>query len=716
MKKSEQPSCVLICGNTKLMDFDTLKLISQYYNVILSGENDLSEGRQRRFSKKLHTYKHDIMSEEFAKLAYAYSPDVIWYISGYTDGGEGLDNEQKKIDRIVNICVVNEVSKLIYISSVNSLNYSVSEITKEKKYKTSKAFKAAQSEEYVKYICKENLIKEITLRTPYIYRKNNNVNYLGELFEKLSLNKNIKFNYRDDQYIDFISLTNLAELMIAVTEEILDEAGEYTVTSGYDNTYARLVEKLSFCNREIEISLGEDYYDLVLNAQNEEQRLRRNYGFVVNEDVLDKMEKAYDYYNKNNYKKQGFREKLGKITSKLSKNVYKVLELVLLFAIVQLLLKFTSDSIYFKYVDLRLFYIIILGITHGMLFGTLAGVFACISLAFSFFDTGVTGTMLFYNTDYWLPFAIYLMTGAIVGYITSAKNKKLEFEEEEVSALQEKYLFLNNVYMSVIDNKEEYKRQILGYQDSFGKIFEAVEKLNSSLPADIFMNGVNTLENILDNHSIAIYTMDDYQKYARLVACSREMGQSLRKSLNMEEFSEVYDTILNMDTWKNAEFKEGLPAYSYAIVENEKVRLMICIYEASSEQYSLYYMNLFTIMCHLIRVAFRRALEYQVAIEDEKYYPDTSILKPEFFEAELESQRKMSEAGVASFILLKLRTNEILDVSHRLQGLIRHSDLVGEDNDGLHYLLLTQINKDIFKNIGERLESNGIEYEILEGI
>ena len=194
------------------------------------------------------------------------------------------------------------------------------------------------------------------------------------------------------------------------------------------------------------------------------------------------------------------------------------------------------------------------------------------------------------------------------------------------------------------------------------------------------------------------------------------MTVTLRKSLNIAECQEVYDTILRMETWKNTEFKEGMPSYAYAIVENEKVRLMKCIYETSPEQLSLYYMNLFTILCHLIRVSFLRALEYQTAIEDEKYFSDTVILKPEYFEAELESQRKMSEAGVASYILLQLTTDAILDTSHKLQGLIRHSDIVGEGKDGEHYLLLTQTNKEIFKTIGERLESNDVVYTILEGI
>jgi hypothetical protein len=277
-------------------------------------------------------------------------------------------------------------------------------------------------------------------------------------------------------------------------------------------------------------------------------------------------------------------------------------------------------------------------------------------------------------------------------------------------------MFLNNVYMSVIDNKEEYKRQILGYQDSFGKIFEAVEKLDSSVPADIFMNGVNTLERILNNRSIAIYTMDEWQKYLRLVACSREMMTRLTNSVSIEDFREIYNSIIEKDTWKNTDFKEGLPMYAYAIVEDGKVRLMICLFEAGPEQMGLYYMNLFTILCSLIRVSFIRALEYQEAIEDEKYYRETEVLIPSFFEEELNSQRKMAEAGVASYILLEIEADDVVGFNDSLKGLIRHSDIAGAGYDGKYYLLLTQTNKDIVGIVGKRFKEHGINFSVVEGM
>ena len=71
---------------------------------------------------------------------------------------------------------------------------------------------------------------------------------------------------------------------------------------------------------------------------------------------------------------------------------------------------------------------------------------------------------------------------------------------------------------------------------------------------------------------------------------------------------------------------------------------------------------------------------------------------------------------MASFILLQLPSEDTSQVNADLRGLIRHSDLVGKSSDGYCYLLLTQINRSIFKTIGERLAGRGIAYTIVEGM
>ncbi|MCR5604002.1 MAG: hypothetical protein K6G27_09935 [Lachnospiraceae bacterium] len=716
----EQPSCVLLCGKTELLDYETLKQIAQYYNVVVSGERIDRDIYRKKLTRKIHIYNEDPTSENFRKITYAYSPDVIWYFSGFADGGDGLDNESRKIEKLIECCVANEVQKLIVISSINSLNYTP--LTEQKmiigkEFASPRSFDCAKMEELVSFNAGRGQIRTIIVRTPYLAGKTSRNNYLGSIFADMTEHGAVSFPYNEKQMIDFFSLRDLCELLISITEETMDTTGEYTMLSGYQTTYEEFGSMLKGLDATVKLEYDRpSVYNLVLNKEREAQRVRENYGFIAADNVLDGLNEAYNEYSRNVVRRSALKEKLGRIMSLVSENTLKFAELIILFIAVQYLLKYTSDSVYFKYVDLRLFFVVILGMTHGMHIGILAGVLECISLIFVYRQTGVNGTMLFYNVDYWLPFAIYLMTGAITGYITTAKNQKLSFMEQETAALQDKYMFLNNVYMSVIDNKEEYKRQILGYQDSFGKIFEAVEKLDSSVPADIFMNGVNTLERILNNRSIAIYTMDEWQKFLRLVACSRDMMTRLTNSVSIDDFRIIYDEIAAKGTWKNTDFKPGLPMYAYGIVENGKIRLMICLFEAGPEQMGLYYMNLFTILCSLIRVSFLRALEYQEAIEDEKYYRDTEVLIPSFFEDELNSQRKMAEAGVASYILLQIEESDVTSFDNCLKGLIRHSDMAGAGYDGNYYLLLTQTNRDIVGIVGKRLSKHNIKYTVVEGM
>ena len=719
-KGLEQPSCVLICGNTDILDYDSIKLISGYYNVVVSGDGSRRDYNSKIVSRKIHVYSDSITDDNFRKIMYSYSPDTVWYFSGYADGGDGLENEQKKIEALLKLCNDNDIQKLVYISSINSLNFSVhtrEDGTTFKNYITQKAFLCNQLEEFVKYSAESISLKTIIVRVPYVFKKLNKDNYLGAVFKQLSKKGVVSFDYQKDQIVDFVSSHNLAELLVSITEETADREDTYVMLPGNTHAYKELGDILKTCEAGSEAVYNEtNYYDVVVNRKKEEERLRRNYGFVANQDPFELLTQAYDAYTNTRTNHTGHFRKIRDFLSGYSDIATKIGETIILFLLVQYLLRFTTDSVYFRYVDLRLFYVLIIGSMHGLLFGIIAGVLECASLAFAYKSIGVSGMMLFYNPDYWLPFAILLIAGAITGHMVSAEKQKIRFANEEVNSLQAKYVFLNDVYMSVIDNKDEYKRQILGYQDSFGKIFEAVEDLNSENPADIFINGITTLERILDNHSIAIYSMDDEQKYFRLVACSREMTDKLSKSLSVDECREMYDIVRSRDTYKNTEFENDLPVYAYAALDNNNVRLMVCVYEATPEQYGLYYMNLFTILCHLIRFSFMHAIEYQDSIEEERVFKGTEVMKPEYFETELESQKKMAEAGMASYVLLKLDTKDSSDADSKLRGMIRLSDTLGVDEDGVNYLLLTQTNKKIVDIIGYRLNLQGIGYEIAEGV
>ncbi len=706
-KANEQPSCVLICGNTGLTDPDFAAAAGHYYKTIVCGKDIPLAEKGRRLPKNVRAYGYDPASEAFERVMAANTPEAVWYLSGYLDDGDGLENETGMIRALIAQCAGQGCAKLIYVSAAaDSLTGGI------------RGFCCAQAEELALKCAREAGLKIVMIRVPRLAREDGRSPFLMQRFEALREGKEAFLPGAEEEKAELLSLENLAELLIYITEETLDESGLYRVDSGFSHTWGEVRAHLEACREGAKVTC------LPENSPREEPApaaegllpagdLRKNYGFLVTDDVIGRLGELYEAYLTGEKEKGGILSRLKKLMAKVPRWALMGAELLLFFGLMQLLLRATGESVYFRYVDIRLFYILIMGSVHGMTGGLLAGLLTCGSLFFSYTDTGVTWMSLFYNVEYWLPFAIYLMTGAITGYVKNVKEQRIKTLEDEMLSLQQKYLFLNEIYQSVIDNKKEYKRQILGYNDSFGKIFEAVQNLDSSMPSDIFMRGVETMERILGNNSIAIYTLDGYQRFGRLVASSGAMsGKQLSKSISISEMQEVYEKLLRGETWRNTELKPGVPAFASGILEEGKVRLIICVWEAEAGQMSLYFMNLFTILCSLIRFSFQRALEYQEAVRHERCVEGTDILKYEYFRQELEVHRRMSETGVASHLLVRFPGSSPEKDNERLRRIVRSTDILGVNAQGECCVLLAQVTGDTFRFVEDRLKTAGIDYEI----
>ncbi|MBP3508237.1 NAD-dependent epimerase/dehydratase family protein [Oscillibacter sp.] len=708
-----QVSSAMLCGNISLLSEEDILRASDTYNLVIAGQG----GMPCRPGRKIHYYETIPTEEKFRQLFDAFDIDTVWYISGYADCQNGMHDEMKILDSIMDACAKNAVSKLIVVTSITSLNfqpkYDIMGQVASRAYASGEAFAVAQLENYIRYCAKSQGIKTIILRAPYIASETNRSSFLGHIFSSILHGEKLVFPYCPENKIDFLSSSDLMELFLDISEESADSTATYSVASGYHYTWKDLENEIL----KVKLDAVIEYEEKVnfISVQSYSIELKRKYGFIPMDNVLNAFPAAFKLYKETVRKKSWAKVLFRKISDAVLSNALGYIELAVLFLLAEFLVRKTASSVYFKYVDIRLFYVLIMGTTHGTLIGILAGILAGIALFFGYRDIGINGTMLFYNIENWLPFVIYLMTGSITGYISTVRRQKNEFLQKENSLLRDKYLFLNDVYHGAIANKSEYKRQILGYKDSFGVIFQAVRKLDSVLPHEIFMNGIQTMEGILKNHSIAIYTIDSWQKYGRLAASSGDILAELPKSLEIAAVQPVYDTVLAGQTWKNTGLLPGLPMYAYGICEKDKVSLLICIYDASPEQMSLYYLNLFSILCNLIKLSFIRALEYQRAIEQEKYYPGTLIVIPSYFRELLNAQKELAEAGLASYALIRFESKDKEYISSSLKGLVRNNDIVGADDNGSLFLILTQTTRKAISIVGERLDNKGLKYKIVSG-
>ena len=267
-----------------------------------------------------------------------------------------------------------------------------------------------------------------------------------------------------------------------------------------------------------------------------------------------------------------------------------------------------------------------------------------------------------------------------------------------------------------MENKGEYKKQILGFKDSFGRIFDAVQKLDHILPQEIFLEALLIMEDILENHSIAIYSVDQYERFGRLVACSEQMRNKLPKSAVLSEIGELFRTVKNGAVYKNISMEDGMPAYANGIFRDGQLVLLVVIYYVNAEQYGMSYLNLFRILCGLVQTAFLRALDYTELTEEKLYYPGTNVMHTERFTEILSVQEEMKEKKVAEYVLVKLDETDKQRVSDTLSRMIRTADIIGIGADGQMYLLLTQVNQDSFHFVENRLAGTGLRYHVVEKV
>lgn len=102
------------------------------------------------------------------------------------------------------------------------------------------------------------------------------------------------FPYHANDRVDFISMRDLVELLLAVTEETEDESCSYFVTSGYQYQYRDLEEHLKLANPNLQI-IYENFSDTA-RVPDYPRKLRKRYGFVPVDNMMENIGSCYRTY------------------------------------------------------------------------------------------------------------------------------------------------------------------------------------------------------------------------------------------------------------------------------------------------------------------------------------------------------------------------------------------------------------------------------------
>ena len=545
------------------------------------------------------------------------------------------------------------------------------------------------------------------IRSPYLYSEQYEKDFLNTVFREISAEQKITFQEDESQRMFFLSMQDLAELMYKIFDNWDEDEEILNIADGFDHCFKDLGDKLTELCPHLKVSYAR--YSIMENMLKDDKIIRYKYGWFPKISILEELPELYEHYQERNNIKEGRLDSLKHIISK-HKAAVRVAEFAAFFILFELLNGIAGNQAQFKMIDLRLIFVVLFGSTYGINYGIAAAAAESLSLIRAFEAEGSSWYVLFYEPSNWIPFIFYFAVGAICGYIRMKNKDNVQFIKEENNLLQEKFLFTREMYQETIEDKNLYKKQILGSKDSFGKIFDITRKLDVIQPQELYIETIRVLEDVLENKTFGLYTLNRENGYGRLETASAQVQGNYPNSIKLSEYSAAMEELENGNVWANREFLEKYPMYMAGVRKNGELVMLICIQQASREQMSLYFLNLFKILSGLVETSLLRALEYQKAVEYRQYVKGTHILKTEYFEERLKVQHDMREQKLASYVLLKVEYSEmsLKEADEILRSKVRENDVWGISESKELYLMLVQTDKEALPIILARLKQAGL--------
>ena len=515
---------------------------------------------------------------------------------------------------------------------------------------------------------------------------------------------------------DFIYVEDLSE---AIYRSVLsDMTGIYNLSSSTEISINELVETLSEITELPAIVSKDCRQGDIHRSCLDNSLLLEHLDWVPKYTLREGLEKTHQWFSTNSKKETSTKTEtrlLPQIHNDKKPNKTNpftpYLENGFLFIITIFLESVSQNS--FESIDFMLIYILFTGMWLGKSQSILASVLTIIFYTYTNLVSGRELISLFIDNETLLHFVIYILIGIVSGYVIDKRNAKEQSIKMELDSLQSKHSFLTEIYQETRQVKEDLQNQILNSEDSVGKVYSIVNKLDSLEPEDIFAEAISVLEQTLKTQSVAIYVIGQNRQFLRLVSNSKNSNLSIPSSIKIDQETELASVINKGSVFVNKKLKPELPLVMAPIIRNDHTIGIICVYEMNFEQLTLHYQNLLKVVVNLISASFARAYVHMQATNQERYITNSIILKPHYFHKLIEQKKNLKETLGIEFTLMELEKSiEFTNYQFLLEGSLRETDYIGMDDSGRIYLVLANTCEVAAEVVYNRLTNKGVPLKI----
>lgn len=699
---------VLVAGKLSTISAGFCNLLGKRHKAILAADDiDLLN-----IGKSVDAMSMDLYGNQYDALFQSNSFEAVIFISGSADGRRNYPEELSDLEHTLRLCAEHGIEKVIYVSSA-SVYAGLEQIEEGTRAEPidSTGVILASCERLCRYYRKNEAMSILTMHVPLLYGKGEKTSLIAEAVWNALRGEPITLWGAEEQICEFLSEEEFVELLLRVLEDWPSERDVLDAPGGCALTFGELKTQLLQLPGVETVECTEKNFTVPVPLTSRTARVE--YGWLAIRDVRDELPTMYQVCQKRiQPKKKTLWQRMKKAFT-THQLIVRIIDVLIGFAVMQWLNQTTSTVVQFQYIDFRLLYVVLIAVTHGLKTGMAAAFLACLSCLNAYSTIGFDWYVLLYNIDNWLPFAGYFLAAAVAGYTKDRYISENKFLKEEKKALEERYIFLSKLYEESLANKGEFKNQILTYRDSFGRIFEITRRLNSVVPEVIFSEALGALEDILQNQTISIYTVTPDGYYGRLVVCSQKISRITAKSLKLEDYKEMLETLREGEVWSNTGHLPDYPEYCAPVFRDGKPVVLVLVQKVRFEQMAMYYRNLIMVLSGLLQVSLLRAFEYNERIEDVLYLPGTRVLNQERFVEVLKTEEEMREKEIAEFSLFRIEvsTDEIKSIAEVVSQNLRATDLLGIGEDNALYVLLPQTGHASAQLVRERFQKAGLSFE-----
>lgn len=687
------PARVLCIGNTEYLTKQFIEDAFPNSKVTVVGNTVLGS------ADKLKLFR--IKKPSVKAIFETYDFDVVVYFSGDLTYHTTEKNDAEELREVLEFSKeANKDIRILYLSSLDS--------SFEKT--TDRSILCSAKEKLCEFYAKSYSLDIKTVQIPYLYSGVYNKDFLYKVFEKVHNKKTVVLDEKPSSKMHFISLLDLSKLISRIIDNWKCQSGILSVGDDFN------VDFSDFCKRVEEINTAAKF-DFTGTTESEiiklnNRALRNEYGWFARISILEDLEEEYEKYLISKHEKTlTLWQKIKKWIEDHSLLV-KIAELILLFLVTELLLYFTDSAVIFSIVDFRMAYIVIMATVHGLNFGMSAAALSSISWLVAKVSSGASLLTVFYEPTNWLAFVFFFLVGALCGYIKLRKDDTIRFVGEQNKLLEDKLIFTREIYEDTYKEKRDLKKQIIGSKDSFGKIFDITRKLDTVEPQRLYLRIMETFEEILENKNITVYSVNKQSTFGRLEVASRDIIDTVSRSISTETYREVIEKISTGEIFRNTDLSGEYPMYAAGVYRGDELVLLIFLWRADIEQRSLYYVNLFKILRDLVQMSLLRAFDYSQAVYEKQYIANTHIMNIDAFNEVLNNYAALAEKKVSNFVMLEINSNghSYEEIDKMLAGKVRANDIIGMSDDGNIRLLLSGATEKDLPFILPRFE--GIDVEV----